>query len=251
MKKIILIFSSILFVLLPVSTLTAQVLEDDSPSEAGDISFGVRGGLTLYSIETEVSGGLFGNISETSDNKLGFALGVFAEIPLTPIFSFQPELLFVQKGGSEGSDPFDDDDFFDDDDDVLDEGGSLTFNYLDIPLLARANIPIEADFSPYVVAGPSIGYLLSASASAGDDEDIEEFFKSYNFSFVLGAGVDFGNLSVDLRYDIGLTNILDDSFLEDEFDDDDDLGDFFDDLFSGIEFTQKTSGIILSVGYRF
>ncbi len=245
MKKWILSFTAIFLLFTSEITFAQGAINPD------DVRFGIRGGLSIYSIETEASFGGFGNASETSGSKVGFAAGVFAEIPLTNIFSFQPELLFVQKGGSDSGDFVEDDDFFDDNGDG--DSVSLTFNYLDIPLLARANIPLERDFSPYVVAGPSIGYLLSASASSGDDDDIDEFYKSFNFGFVLGAGMEFGNLSVDLRYDIGLTNIFDDSLFEEEFDDefDDGFDDFFDDIFDEFEFTQKTSGFIISVGYRF
>jgi len=232
---------SFLFILLGSVSANAQATTGPDDRET---TFGVRGGLSLYTIETEASLGAFGSASETSGSKLGFAAGLFVEVPLTNIFSFQPELLFVQKGGSDDTDPFDDDDFFDDNGD-----GSLTFNYIDIPLLARANIPLDGDVTPYAVAGPSIGFLLSASASNGDDEDIDEFFKSTNIGFVLGAGVEFGNIVVDLRYDFGLTNIFDDSALESEFDDD--LNGDFDDFFGDFDFTQKTSGLQLTVGIKF
>lgn len=248
MKIFTWLLSTILLFLTMAPILQAQSGAYENPSELRDVSFGVRGGLTLYSVETDISGGFF-NVSETSDTKIGFAFGVFAEIPFTNIFSFQPELLFVQKGGSDDGDFFADDDFFDED--LEDEGGKLTLNYLDIPLLARANIPLQAEFTPYVVAGPSIGYLLSASVNDIDDDEVKELFKSLNFSFIIGAGAEFGNLFFDLRYDIGSSNILDDSFLEDELNGDDDFGDFFDDFLSGIDFSQKTSGIILSAGYRF
>jgi len=249
MKKIIPpLLLAVVLTLTTSAALFAQSMNANTQTDR-EASFGIRGGLTFYSVETEVSGGFFGNISETSGTKLGFAAGVYAEFPLTNIFSFQPELMFVQKGGSEDGDFFDDDDFFNDDI----NGGTqkLTLNYLDVPLLGRANIPLQADFTPYVVVGPSIGYLLSASINDVDDDDIDELFKSLNFGFIIGAGVEFGNLVVDLRYDIGLSNILDDSFLQDEFNGDNDFGDIFDDFFAGIDFSQKTSGITLSVGLRF
>lgn len=248
MKKTIPILLVFVLTLTTSAAVFAQSMNADTRTDR-EASFGIRGGLTFYSVDTEVTGGFF-NVSETSDTKLGFAAGVYAEFPLTNIFSFQPELMFVQKGGS------DDGDFFDDDDDFFNgdtnsETQKLTLNYLDVPLLGRANIPLEADFTPYVVAGPSIGYLLSASVNDVDDDDLDELFKSLNFGFIIGAGVEFGNLVVDLRYDIGLSNILDDSFLEEELNGDDDFGDFFDDFFAGIDFSQKTSGITLSVGLRF
>lgn len=87
--------------------------------------------MSLYNLEISVSGGFFGDVSETSDRKIGLAAGVFAEIPTNNIFSVQPELLFIQKGGSESGDPFDDDDFFDD----YDDDASIRLNYIDLPYL--------------------------------------------------------------------------------------------------------------------
>lgn len=194
-----------------------------------DISYGVKGGISFYNVNTSVSAGGF-SIDETSDRRIGFAIGAYAVVPFHELFSFQPELMFVQKGGKEADG---DDEFF--------GGGDteLILNYIDLPLLVRFNIPIETDLNPYLVAGPTVGFLVGATEKFdGESNDISDEINSLNFGFNIGAGVNFGQLNVDLRYEFGLSNIYDD--------DEDDFDDFFD-----FSFDVTTSGLMLTVGYTF
>ncbi len=76
------------------------------------------------------------------------------------------------------------------------------------------------DTKPYIMAGPTIGFNLSAKqkitlGSDSDEEDIKDDISSTDFGLGFGGGVNFhtGNNSifVEVRYNIGLTNINDDS----------------------------------------
>jgi len=58
-----------------------------------------------------------------------------------------------------------------------------------------------------------------------------------NFGLSLGAGVSFNQIHFDLRYEIGLANILDL---------DEDVDDFF-----NFDFSVTTSGLLLTSGYAF
>lgn len=212
-------------------------------AQAQDTRIGIKGGLSLYS--TTISFSSFGfSIDETSDSKIGFAAGVFVEKPVSDMFSLQFEGLFVQKGGK------------DEDSDLGD--GNVTLSYIDVPVLLRFNIPLDKeDIEPFVYGGAFAGYLLDASAESDgediDDIDITEFLTNINYGLVLGAGVSFGMLTVDIRYDLGLANIFDDSSnifdeLNGEFDDFDDFGNIGD-LLGGIEVSTK--GLMLTVGVAF
>lgn len=189
-------------------------------------TFGIKGGLSLYSISFDASvAGL--SASRSTDSKIGFGAGLFMEIPVSDIFSIQPEALFVQKGGSEdgGSD-----DIFEG------ESGDATLSYIDIPVFLKANIPVDGEVRPFLMAGPMMGYLIDAQA---DGEDISEVLSSLNYGVSLGGGISFGNLIVDIRYDIGLGNIVDDS----EYEDLGDIGDF--------SFEATTSGLLVTLGLAF
>ncbi len=195
-----------------------------------DMRFGAKAGISLYNIKTSVSGGGF-SADNTSDMRLGFAVGAYAIIPVHEMFSFQPELMFIQKGGKDSEDG---DDFF--------EGGDteLILNYIDIPLLVRFNIPVDAPVAPYLTAGPVVGIFLSGTEKFnGDSESIEDGINTLNFGLSFGGGVSLNQLHFDLRYEFGLSNIFDD-------DEDDD-----DDFFGPIDFSVTTSGLMLTVGYTF
>lgn len=252
MQKIIVVLLSVLCVLLmEPSSLFAQSNEEVETSNQNEVTFGIRGGLSYYSSEIDFSVELLGvseSSSVSSDSRFGFAAGIFSEIPISDLFSFQPELLFVQKGGKDGGDPGGQ---LEGEEGEGQNGGNLALNYLDLPLLARINLPVDGDFDPYITAGPSVGYLLSINVDETAEEipiDPEEFYKSFNAGFVIGAGADIGSFTMDLRYDIGLTNIYDDTQFQEELEE---LEEVFGDLFSSLDASQKTSGFLLTVGYKF
>lgn len=136
---------------------------------------------------------------------MGFAVGGFIEYSFSPSFAIQPEILYNTKGVKfeEG-----------------DVSEKITLTYMQIPVLLKFNIPTAGNFDPFIYAGPSVGILLSANdkleGTTDDyDEDIKDFFKSTDFSAVLGVGAGIpmgtsGQLSVEFRYDLGLTNVAED-----------------------------------------
>lgn len=181
----------------------------------------LRGGITNYSSTVEFLG-----LSESSGSKLGFAAGISLHRPLSSVFSIQPEVLFVQKGGE---------------DDDPDLGlAEFTLNYVDIPVHFRVDIPLDGNARPFVTAAPFVGYLVSAS-DTDTDEDPKDFLKDFNYGLVIGGGVEFGRLSVQVGYDMGRANILDDDEFQDELDD----------FFGGGSLNFTTSGFVLTGGIRF
>lgn len=80
-------------------------------------------------------------------SRLGFALGLGANVAQNDVLSFQAELLYASKGFSakeEGNVNYD---------------GWVSLNYLEIPLLAKAAFGDET-FGFYGNGGLSIGYLV-------------------------------------------------------------------------------------------
>jgi hypothetical protein len=170
--------------------------------------FGVKGGLNI----STVVGGDVDHVKSL----VGFHVGGFAEIHVVQRFFIQPELLFSAQGtkvdGPVGNDT------------------DIKLNYLNIPVLAKYYI-VDKKFS--VEAGPQLGVLLSAKA---DSQNIKDFTRSADLGFNLGAGYNFtDNLSVGLRYTIGL------SPLSDKYIDNSD--DYYD--------SAKNSNLALSVAYKF
>ncbi|KIQ14020.1 hypothetical protein RT99_23955 [Flavobacterium sp. MEB061] len=177
-------------------------------TNAQETRFGVKGGLN---ISTVVGGDV-----ENTKSLVGFHVGGFAEIHIVQRFFIQPELLFSTQG-TKVDGPFGVD-------------GDIKLNYLNIPVLAKYYI-VDKKFS--VEAGPQLGVLLSAKA---EDEDIKDFTRSVDFGFNIGAGFNFtDNLSIGLRYTIGLSPLSDEDI--------DNEDDYYD--------SAKNSNLALSLAYKF
>jgi opacity protein-like surface antigen len=170
--------------------------------------FGVKGGLN---ISTVVGGGV-----DDTKSLIGFHVGGFAEIHVVEKFFIQPELLYSTQG-TKVDGPFGND-------------SDVKLNYLNIPVLAKYYF-IENKFS--VEAGPQLGILLSAKS---DGSDIKDFTRSTDLGFNIGAGYNFtDNLSVGLRYTIGLSPLSDKDI--------DNADDYYD--------SAKNSNLALSLAYKF
>lgn len=154
---------------------------------AQETRFGVKAGANLTTFTGDV---------EDLDSKVGFHVGGFAEIKLTDKFAVQPEILFSTQGAKYKEPGYEE---------------KTNLSYLNIPVMAKYYVAEKFSLE----AGPQIGFLLSAKAKFdGDgesgDEDIKDGLKSIDFGVNFGAGYDFTeNVSVGLRYNLGLSNISD------------------------------------------
>ena len=170
---------------------------------AAQSSLSIVGGFVTA--EAEVSSDI---LSVSFDSRSGFAIGVGMQRQLTPTISFAPEAMYVTKGFKveDGADEF-----------------GLKFGYLEVPLMFRASFGRPgAGARPWIAPGPAVAFKLSCDAkvtidnveaetscSDADDGDEPAEFKSIDFGMMFGAGVDLGRFGLSVRYDLGLTNILD------------------------------------------
>lgn len=148
------------------------------------------------------------NNDESVSGRTGFAAGLGLALPLAPdgFFAIQPELLYIQKGAkfktNSASGTF---------------VGETSLNYFELPVLAKISFGGEA-VKAYVNAGPSIAYALQGRSN---DTDISfgnsnaTFNNRMDFGLQFGGGLGFGigagNLLLDLRYGMGLSNLLNQS----------------------------------------
>jgi len=191
-------------------------------SERESVAFGVKGGVSAsnwsYSYRGEVT---------TFDFRTGVTAGGFVEIPITSRLTLQPEILWSMKGAISP-----------------DFGGLATrdLTYLDLPLLVRYSLAVttrKRKVSPYVFGGPTVGLLLSATSwyrwgGSRTGQDVKSHMSSADFGMVIGGGVQIHRLSVECRYALGLTNILNsDSFP------------------SLLEVSEKNRALAVMVGMRF
>lgn len=190
-----------------------------------------RAGVTIASNSFDGAG-----IDGDYDTKsiTGFTVGVGYNFSISPVFSIQPELNFIQKGSQqEVSFEFIEDGF----NYSINSKAKSTINYLEVPVLARAEFGSEKT-KFFVQAGPSIAYGLggkskltftlddgedryteseSGKVKFGDQPEDYDGPDAYidnrlDFGVQVGAGVTFlEKISLDLRYGLGLSDLDDDS----------------------------------------
>ena len=163
-------------------------------------SIGVKGGATASSLR--------GDFLATGDSdsdvdlgyEIGFVGGIYGQAMFVPFFTPRLEALYVQKGATA--------------DDL--NGARPTVDYLEVPLLLRANVPVSnAAFAPGIYAGPFASFLLSSDADPDAGTGEFEDLGGTDYGVALGADANFNfsglDLVLDVRYDLGLSDISGDN----------------------------------------
>jgi hypothetical protein len=161
--------------------------------------------LAQLSIRKGIKAGLnVANLRVDSDDitkqntKNGILGGFFLEIdPIGPL-ALQGEVLYTQKGSKVKSPDFN-------------VEQDIKINYLEVPLLLKLQMPLLPPMASYAFfAGPAVAFKISEDVGTDDGEDV---FKNSDIGGVVGASLGFSAaglaaIIVDLRYTLGLNNIL-------------------------------------------
>jgi hypothetical protein len=197
----------------------SNFLGDNISPNGLEYSIGVAGTTVLSGSVTDTT------ISGNWKNKSGAMGGFFAEVPVSKMFSIEPELLYVQKGAKptlQGGDVWANMESGTSSDIIpgtldvskLSANMVLSANYIELPILVKANFkPADAKIVPSVFLGPEVGYLVSSELNIPNliNYDSRDLLKKWDFGFVVGVGVKVKDISFDLRYDLGLLNVYDKS----------------------------------------
>ncbi len=153
------------------------------------IQFGVKGGLNLgtVSVSAQQTGLSYGM-------QPSFHLGALVYVPLFMNFGLQPELLYSGEGFKAT---------------YMGSAAHEHLNYVNIPVLFKYKDP--SGF--FAEIGPQFGVLISAKEKAdGTSTDVKDQLKTAAVSGALGIGyLSSLNIGADLRYTLGLTNIVKDA----------------------------------------
>lgn len=177
---------SFLYVLLLMLSYTAS----------GQLNFGIKGAITMSSLSTDLD-----DISEAA--RTGWQAGAFLRVGEK--LHLQPEVYFTAKAGQlQYADQITQD---------------ITFSSIDIPVLVGYKIIDPPTLNIRLQAGPGASLVTSKKFTVSADgidppEPSDEFknsFKDMNWGLQVGAGVDFLFLTADLRYELGLSNLVKDS----------------------------------------
>jgi hypothetical protein len=136
-----------------------------------------------------------------------FVVGLYGQVPLANQYlTLQPEVLYARKGASieTGSDNVD---------------ANLNIDYIEIPVLLKANLPLEGQLIPNLYAGPYVGFAVNRESKVSGNgnsttQDQSDEISSTDYGLALGASFDTSfagyGFTVGGRYDLGLANINDD-----------------------------------------
>jgi len=166
------------------------------PVSAQNCYVGVLGGLNFAAMDVVGDG----EDQKVSSHRVFGAGGVFG-IDLNTNFSLQLYPMYLQKGG------------------IMEMGDSdpdIKFNmaFLEMPLFLKA--ALGKNIRPYVLAGPTFGFLLTSECEAeinalALEADLKDITKKLDVGIGLGGGVEFplwkGSIFLEGRYTFGLNNL--------------------------------------------
>lgn len=187
---------------------------------------GLRLGLTVSDLDFGENSGFEDAEGIDQQPRLGLALGVVADVPLTSALSFRPEVLYAQKGyvlevDIRTTDPISSEPV------ALQGTQRVEMDYVEVPLLLAVRVPTGSALDVAVEAGPSFAYrtrfhldcdgdaeLVSACDTINAEDDREEAddsgtLRKADLGASLGLTVGAGPFDVGLRYTHGLTSLYD------------------------------------------
>jgi hypothetical protein len=158
------------------------------------VSLGLKGGANFASVDVN-------DAAATWKNKTGFHGGAFGLIKVTK-FAVQPELIFSQQGSKV---TYNGQDF------------NANFSYMNVPVLLKFYLAAGLNLQ----LGPQFGFLTSAESDynpltqTSGNTDIKDLYKNSDVSVGMGIGWDLPlGLTVDARYNLGVTEIQNNAALE-------------------------------------
>ncbi len=179
------------------------------------VHVGVLGGLNLANMSMDPGEGA------DLSRRTVFGLGLVVDFSLGDNSALHLEPMYIQKGSVRTADGVD---------------NEIKMAYFELPLILRYDIG-TGNIKPYVMAGPTFGFNLSAKVKeiGGDVEDMKNDVKSVDFGFGIGAGVRLpmgrNYIFVESRYAIGVADI--------------------NDAAGGLKPIVKTNGIQMFAGFTF
>jgi len=179
MKKLTLVLAIVF-----ATTLLAQA--QTLPS----FQFGVKGGVNLSQFSTS---GTF-----NSDNRAGYLAGFWARIGALGL-NLQPELYYTSKEATFNS--------------AANETSKVTINSIDLPVLVGLKFG-ALGIGGRINTGPLASFIIDKNQSFGTaaSNAVTLHFKDQAYAWQFGAGLDIMKLSVDLRYELGLTNLANNGY---------------------------------------
>ena len=181
MKKIIMFTC-----LLGITGITAM-------AQVPKFTFGIKGGVNYSNLKTK------DNLTD-ENSIMGYQAGIFTRVGAAGLY-FQPELYLGTKGNEYTS--------IETSSGMMDVKGKIKFTTLDLPLLIGTKIGTNK-LNLRFMAGPIVSFIIDENNNLGTAyNSVSDFgnYKKQTLGFQAGSGVDLGNLTFDVRYEAGLSNV--------------------------------------------
>jgi hypothetical protein len=150
--------------------------------------FGIKAGINVSKLQSDVT---------AENNRTGFQAGVFARLGGAGLY-LQPELYLGSKGSEYPNAA-----------EVYSGDEKINFTTLDLPILLGTKVgagPVNVRF----MAGPVVSFFLDKDDPVSTaSQNVKDFrnYKDQALGLQAGAGVDISKLTLDLRYEAGVSNI--------------------------------------------
>ena len=148
------------------------------------IQFGIKAGVNITDLN--VSGQ---NVISGIKPRVDFHAGLIANVHISKSFDIEPEVVYSAQGGN-----------------IKDSAGSLKSEYINVPVILQFHV-----YSGIIIeSGPQLGFLISSKYSTKNIHlDVKYQSKTTDFGWAFGLGykIPVVNLGLDLRYNLGITNI--------------------------------------------
>jgi len=150
---------------------------------------GLQGGVNVSSLTGEDVETYLG--SGDLSNKIGAVGGIVLQLDLSPMFAVSLEPFYTQKGIL-----------------VSSGGNDMTFDlaYVSVPLMLKYYIPL-GPVKPSIQAGGSLSFNTLAQAVQDGEGDPVDEISSTDVGVIAGVGLDIDKFFINVRYEIGLTDV--------------------------------------------
>jgi len=140
---------------------------------------GIKGGVNFSKINTD-------KLSESTTT--GYLVGIYGRLGNS--WYLQPELYLGSRGSKFKGD-----------------NGKVTFTTLNVPLLLGRKLLSFGSLNVRAMGGPIYSYNLSEDNNLKNAAADFGEYKNSTLGYQVGAGIDIGTITADLRYEGGLTKI--------------------------------------------
>jgi len=181
------------------------------------VNLGVKGGINMSNI--------YGSDVSDTKAKVGFHAGILADYEFLYNSAIQTGIFFTTKGFK-----------------VDDEEDNMTVNamYLQLPLHYAYKLDVSPGTRIVFHGGPYAAYGIGGKITNGGEMDTfgdEGFFERFDAGLGIGVGAEFGAILLDIGWDMGLVDIINEDFLGADI---------------GADFgSVKNQNAYLSIGYKF